>query len=253
MRTLPPIPFPAGPAFINILPKRSSSIVVSSNQGLINIVDTSDPTSGNEFYQVRPHYSVKPRSNGPCSSTHLHSSVLLLYRQRVPILLSAMRMEPSTFLVPSTTKEAYLSMVLRDSRSNGRTPPNRYPILNGTIIRMIDRRLLYTHLLFLIFRPLNMIGLPYYNNMLLSSWTPQFDPLTSISTKPPKIPSQILNTMKVNDNIAYAPLPRELRGRRNMVTAPAVKDGGRFISGKSRRREVYQGPLHLWIRLSMFT
>ncbi|KAI0308687.1 WD40-repeat-containing domain protein [Amylostereum chailletii] len=52
MRALPPIPFPAGPAFINLLPRRSSSIVVASNQGLINVVDTSNPTNGNEFYQL---------------------------------------------------------------------------------------------------------------------------------------------------------------------------------------------------------
>ncbi len=52
MKPLPPVPFPTGPAFINVLPKRSSSLVVTSNQGLVNIVDTSNPTSANEFYQV---------------------------------------------------------------------------------------------------------------------------------------------------------------------------------------------------------
>lgn len=52
MKPLPPVPFPAGPAFINVLPKRSSTIVVTSNQGLINIVDTSNPTNATEFYQV---------------------------------------------------------------------------------------------------------------------------------------------------------------------------------------------------------
>lgn len=52
MKPLPPVPFPAGPAFINVLPKRSSTIVVTSNQGLINIVDTSNPTNAAEFYQV---------------------------------------------------------------------------------------------------------------------------------------------------------------------------------------------------------
>ena len=52
MKPLPPVPFPAGPAFINLLPMRSSSLVITSNQGLVNIVDTSNPTSANEFYQV---------------------------------------------------------------------------------------------------------------------------------------------------------------------------------------------------------
>jgi PAB-dependent poly(A)-specific ribonuclease subunit 2 len=52
MRPLPPVPFSAGPAFINILPKHSSSIAITSNQGLINIVDVANPNSGSEFYQV---------------------------------------------------------------------------------------------------------------------------------------------------------------------------------------------------------
>jgi PAB-dependent poly(A)-specific ribonuclease subunit 2 len=42
--------------------------------------------------------------------------------------------------------------------------------------------------------------------------------------------------MKLNDNIAYAALPRELKGRRNMVSGSRNKKG-RFRSGKSRANE----------------
>lgn len=52
MKPLSPVPFPAGPAFIDLMPKRSSSLVITSNQGLVNIVDSSNPSSANEFYQV---------------------------------------------------------------------------------------------------------------------------------------------------------------------------------------------------------
>lgn len=51
MRPLPPIPFSAGPAFIDLLPKRAGTIVVTSPQGLVNIVDVADVTN-TEFYQV---------------------------------------------------------------------------------------------------------------------------------------------------------------------------------------------------------
>jgi PAB-dependent poly(A)-specific ribonuclease subunit 2 len=44
--------------------------------------------------------------------------------------------------------------------------------------------------------------------------------------------------MKLNDNIAYAPLPRELKGRRNMVPAGSRNKKGRFRSGKSHGNEV---------------
>ena len=49
-----------------------------------------------------------------------------------------------------------------------------------------------------------------------------------------KIPLSVQSTMKMNDGIAYAPLPRELKGRRNMITVAAPKDQGRFRSGKQR-------------------
>ena len=52
MRPLQPIPFSSGPTFIQLLPRRTSSVVVASNQGLVNIVDVSSPSSSSEFYQV---------------------------------------------------------------------------------------------------------------------------------------------------------------------------------------------------------
>lgn len=44
--------------------------------------------------------------------------------------------------------------------------------------------------------------------------------------------------MKTNDNVAYAALPKELKGRRNMVVVTAQKHNGRFRSGKARTSEV---------------
>lgn len=51
LKPLPPLPFASGPAFINVIPKRSSILAITSHQGLVNIVDASNPTV-NEFYQV---------------------------------------------------------------------------------------------------------------------------------------------------------------------------------------------------------
>lgn len=52
LRPLPPVPFSAGPAFIDLLPKRSATIMITSADGLVNIVDVSNVTN-TEFYQVR--------------------------------------------------------------------------------------------------------------------------------------------------------------------------------------------------------
>lgn len=38
--------------------------------------------------------------------------------------------------------------------------------------------------------------------------------------------------MKLNDNIAYAAVPKELRGRRNVVADVKKDSGARFRSGK---------------------
>lgn len=87
-------------------------------------------------------------------------------------------------------------------------------------------------------RPLNSIGLPYYKSLLLSSWSSQFEPPTPYFPPAQKIPVQVLNTMKFNDNVAYAALPKELKGRRNMVSVVAKKKGGRFRSGKPGKHDV---------------
>lgn len=52
MRSLPPIPFSSGPALLHVLPKQPSTVAIVSTQGLINIVDVSDPQAISEFYQV---------------------------------------------------------------------------------------------------------------------------------------------------------------------------------------------------------
>lgn len=49
-----------------------------------------------------------------------------------------------------------------------------------------------------------------------------------------KIPPQVLSSMKLSENVGYAPLPKEMKGRRNMVTVGPQNRNGRFRSGKSR-------------------
>ena len=80
--------------------------------------------------------------------------------------------------------------------------------------------------------------MPYYETTLLSSWTPKFLPTNLTYPPPPRIPAQILNSMKVNENVAYATLPKELQGKRNMVSTDVKKDTGRFRSVRPRSGQV---------------
>ena len=61
--------------------------------------------------------------------------------------------------------------------------------------------------------------MPYYDTPLLSNFSPT-DYATSSSPlfNPAKgIPSSVLASMRMIDGVGYAPLPRELKGKRNVV------------------------------------
>ena len=119
------------------------------------------------------------------------------------------------------------------SLSNGQIRPIRYQRSSGPTERKFRLRFMLVSYILLCSRPLNSIGLPFYNAPLLSSWTPQLESV-KVSTAPMKIPQSVSSAIKMNDGIAYAPLPRELKGHRNMVTVAIPKDQGRFRSGKLR-------------------
>lgn len=86
--------------------------------------------------------------------------------------------------------------------------------------------------------PLNTIGLPYYETPLLSALPSDVTLPTHIFPPAAPIPAAVLATMKYNENIAYAPLPKELRGRRNLFVAGIRKQNGRFRSWKAKGDEV---------------
>ncbi|KAH9999109.1 PAB-dependent poly-A-specific ribonuclease subunit PAN2 [Russula vinacea] len=196
MKPLSPLPFPSGPAFINLLPMRSSSLVVTSNQGLVNIVDTSNPTSANEFYQLD-----------------------------TPAFISSAAVSPTGAYMAFGDSDGVIHIM---TAANEDMPFNGY---EGQPVEWADSPEPLPEIDWTDSTPLNSVGLPHYNTLLLSSWAPQLESV-KVSTAPMKIPLSVLSTIKTNDGIAYAPLPRELKGRRNMIAVAAPKDQGRFRSEK---------------------
>jgi PAB-dependent poly(A)-specific ribonuclease subunit 2 len=94
------------------------------------------------------------------------------------------------------------------------------------------------------YRPLNLIGMPYYTEPLLSNIpTADYSPITSPFFNPPEpVPQIVLNNMKVLDFVGYAALPKELRGKRYVRTAaPGVgkraTGGAGKAGGLGSRRE----------------
>ncbi|KAI6007843.1 ubiquitin carboxyl-terminal hydrolase-domain-containing protein [Pisolithus marmoratus] len=205
MRPLTPIPFSEGPSFINLVPKHSSRLVVTSAQGLVNVVDVSDATNANGFYQLETTAyitSVALSSSGSFMGFGDAAGVIHL------------------LTAADESSELYFNGFEGQPIENADVP-DPFPDITWT-----DST------------PLNSIGMPHYNTLLLSSWTPHFISHGLHYPPPPKIPPQIINTMKINENIAYAALPKELRGRRNRVQVSNTRDQGRFRSGKNRRDDV---------------
>lgn len=83
--------------------------------------------------------------------------------------------------------------------------------------------------------PLNTIGMPFFDTQLLSGWPSEKNSNSKMASHsgPQRIPPQILASMKYNDQVAYATLPKELRGRRNMAITAPRKGGARFRSDKA--------------------
>ncbi|TFK29824.1 hypothetical protein FA15DRAFT_690571 [Coprinopsis marcescibilis] len=201
MRPLPPLPFSSGPAFIHPLPKRSSSIAIASSQGLVNIVDTSDPSAAGEFYQLD----------------------LASY-------LTSFAVSPTGTYIACGDAEGTIHL-LSQAADDSSLPFNGF---DGQPVPWMDTHTSVPENEWNESTPLNTIGLPFYEAPLLSAWSPV---VSATPYYPPaqRIPPQVLQSIKTNDNIAYAPLPKELRGRRNVVSVGPKKDSARFRSGKGRK------------------
>ncbi len=80
--------------------------------------------------------------------------------------------------------------------------------------------------------------MPYYDTRLLSAYTNDLIPSLPGALPPPKIPADVLNSMKMTAFVGYAQTPPDLKGKRNMVAKQGkTQDQGRFISEASRRQE----------------
>jgi hypothetical protein len=78
--------------------------------------------------------------------------------------------------------------------------------------------------------------MPYYSDYLLSSYDKDFQTAPEYYPPPVKIPPQIMSSLRQVDGLAFARMPRELQGKRNVISTAGPKRQGRFRSEKARRR-----------------
>ncbi|KAK0185791.1 ubiquitin carboxyl-terminal hydrolase-domain-containing protein [Armillaria mellea] len=211
MRALPPFPFSAGPTFLNLVPRRSSSsIAITSNQGSVSVVDVANLSATPEFYQID-------------TASYLTSVAL----------------SPTGAYMAFGDADGLIHLSTQVDEG-GLVPFNGF---EGQPVEWANAPAPLPNIEWSDSTPLNSIGMPYYNSPLLSSWSPQFMTSSLHYPPPPKIPLQILNSVKTNDNIAYAALPKELRGRRNVISVAPRKQSARFRSGKTHSVDEPDTPL----------
>lgn len=63
--------------------------------------------------------------------------------------------------------------------------------------------------------PLSLVGMPYYKTQLLSFWPKKL--LFKIGRPAPKIPTEVLASMKMVDFVGSAAKPTELKGNQSLA------------------------------------
>jgi PAB-dependent poly(A)-specific ribonuclease subunit 2 len=86
--------------------------------------------------------------------------------------------------------------------------------------------------------PLSSVGMPYYQEQLLSAWPPKT--IYLVGRKPQPIPSSILDNMKMSDFVGHAPNPGiQLRNQAPSLPKVKIRDTPKFRS--EQQKELYFG------------
>ncbi|KAL1747522.1 ubiquitin carboxyl-terminal hydrolase-domain-containing protein [Schizophyllum fasciatum] len=195
--------FNSGPSFISSIPKRPSCVAIASASGLVNIVDATKPAaSSNEFYQLD-----------------------------TASYITSMAVSPTGTYMAFGDADGMINL-LSQADESAVVPFNGF---DGKPVEWADSVPPLPDIEWNDLTPLNSIGMPFYEEALLSAWSPRGS--TNFYPPPMKIPPQVLSALKFNDNVGYAALPKELKGRRNMTLSSARRTNGRFRSGKARGQD----------------
>ncbi|WVQ76650.1 PAB-dependent poly(A)-specific ribonuclease subunit PAN2 [Cryptococcus sp. DSM 104548] len=218
LRPLPPISFPSGPAFVLLHPTSSSHLVAASQQGMLQTIDMSLGPSATVFQQLDV-------------SSYLTSMAL------------SSRGDYLTFgdadgqLHVWTTQETGENAAVDENGALALPPFNGYdgvkpdwpdPVDPPPAVEWTSNT------------PLNVVGMPYYTEPLLSNFPPAcYATSTSpLYNPPPTIPSSVLSTMKMVDFVGYAPNPKELRGKRYVLRAtPGAENRAKGRGRGGHRRD----------------
>ncbi|PSK54749.1 hypothetical protein B9Z65_3838 [Elsinoe australis] len=197
---LPPVPFPPGAAFVRMHPRMSTTCIVASQTGLMYAVDIMNP-------------DVPSMKHANIFDTHL----LALDLAPSGEALALTDAQCAIHLWGSPTKIQFTEY---SNPTGFADPAQPTPPLDWSPEI-----------------PLNLIGMPYYRDTLLSSWPSHF--VHEVGAPPTKIDPKILASLKRAEMGGYAPWPRKTRryqveDTRAIQRAQDTLAAPKFLSEKAR-------------------
>lgn len=206
MRPLVPIPFSSagGPAFLAVHPKRSSTVIVAAPSGQFQIVDVSNLGDAT-FHQINV-------SSYLTSMAISQSSDFLAFGEA----------DGTVRLWAASGDAAHFTSFSPDhvETADAPEPP---PVVNWTTETSLSK-----------------IGMPYYDDPLLSAmpYDEHYSEASPLFNPPKKIDPAVLGAIRTVDKVSYAPLPRHLRQKRNVIegAGPGGASAGSAARTRDRRR-----------------
>jgi PAB-dependent poly(A)-specific ribonuclease subunit 2 len=221
LKQLPPIPFHTGAAFVRMHPRMSTTAVIASQNGQMQVIDLMNPDSAN-LRQVNLYdsylagFEMAPSGEAFAladsnSHVHLWGSPSKVHFPEYsnptefadhPIPPPAMDWSPDTYVFSFKTQSTILT--------------------SG--------------------RPLNTVGMPYYKENLFSSWPSHI--IFEVGAPPPKIDASILGGMTRTEMGFFAKNPRTKRrnqaeSRRQADRISDSLSAPKFLSEQSRATQSY--------------
>ncbi|KAF1965711.1 PAB-dependent poly(A)-specific ribonuclease subunit PAN2 [Bimuria novae-zelandiae CBS 107.79] len=172
LKQLPPIPFHTGAAFVRMHPRMSTTAIIASQTGQMQVIDLMNPDSAN-----------------------------LRQLNMYDTYLSGLEMAPSGEAFVLSDSNAHLH--LWGSPSKVCFPEYSNPT------EFADAVVPPPAMDWSIDTPLNTVGMPYYKEHLLSGWPSHM--VFEVGAPPPKIDPTILNNMTRTDMGFYAKNPKTKR------------------------------------------
>lgn len=214
-----PFAAPGGPALLDIHPRISSTVVVAAPQGSWQIVDMNNPGEA-AFFQLNTNSMITSLSFSPSAE------YMAFGESDGSVRLWASADAMSALNHPESAANAPRFNPFATDPPEVADPPERLPRIDWTAET-----------------PLSTIGMPYYEDTLCSVFpferyvsesSPLFNPT-------PKVDTSMFHSVRQIDGLHFAPLPRQLRGKRNVVratgrglpTAPG-RGGARGAGGPSK-------------------